>query len=142
MIKAAVFRSIGQFTPNYFMYAEDADLCYKSWQSGFRNYYIGDISVVHHGSGSSDAKPQNHFATVMMRQSLLEYMRIRRGRLYAVVYQCSIVMIASLRLFLLAVALPFSRNSAKRDLLRRTSTKWFKVLRWALGLETWAKQAA
>ena len=142
MIKSDVFRSVGQFSSNYFMYAEDADLCFKTKQAGFRAYYVGDVSVVHHGAGSSDTKPESNFASVMMRESLLKFMRTQRGPVYALAYQCSTVLIAALRLLLLVVAFPFTSGPYRRDSLRRTSAKWFKVLRWALGMEAWAKQSA
>ena len=47
MIKADVFEAIGQFSANYFMYAEDTDLCFKVNQAGGKNYYLSSVSVVH-----------------------------------------------------------------------------------------------
>jgi GT2 family glycosyltransferase len=142
MIKAEVFRKVGQFSGNYFMYAEDADLCFKTKQAGYRNYYLADVSVVHHGGGSSEAKEENTFAPVMMRQSLLEFMRLRRGPVYAAAYQGTMLIIAGTRLLILTVALPFAVIVGRRNALRRASAKWFSVLRWAMGMESWAKQLA
>ena len=142
MIKAAVFRAIGEFSSNYFMYAEDVDLCFKAKQAGYRNYYLGDSCVVHHGGRSSDKKPENNFASIMMRESLLEFMRIRRGRLYAAAYQLSTIVIALARLLLLIVALPFTLRKQDRAPLRLAFAKWVSVLRWGLGMEPWSRQAA
>jgi len=142
MIKADVFRAIGGFSSNYFMYAEDVDLCFKAKKAGYRNYYLGDVSVVHHGGRSSDKKPENNFASIMMRESLLEFMRIRRGRLYAAAYQFSTVLIAIVRLLLLMIAFPFTLSKQNRAPVRLAFAKWIGVLRWALGMETWSRQAA
>jgi hypothetical protein len=142
MIKSDVFKSVGRFSSKYFMYAEDADLCFKVKRAGWKNYYLGSATVVHHGGRSSASKPENNFASVMMRQSLLEFMRIRHGRLYAGAYQLSVVMIAVLRLLLLTAASPFILSRDKRASLRSTFIKWVKVLRWGLGMEAWSKQEA
>jgi GT2 family glycosyltransferase len=142
MIKSVVFEAIAQFSSNYFMYAEDVDLCFKTRQAGWNNFYLGDAAVVHHGQGSSSTKPENNFPSVMMRQSLLEFMRLRRGSAYAAAYQLSTVLVASLRLLMLAAAFPFTSGRDNRELLRQTFTKWIKVLRWGLGREAWVKQVA
>jgi GT2 family glycosyltransferase len=135
MIKAEVFKSVGQFTSNYFMYAEETDLCFKTMQAGLRNYYLGDVAVVHHGGGSSVSKREDHSSSIMMRQSLLEFMRLRRGSAYAAAYRFSTTIVAVLRLGMLATAFLFSWGREERELLRSTFSKWVKVLRWSLGLE-------
>jgi N-acetylglucosaminyl-diphospho-decaprenol L-rhamnosyltransferase len=140
MIKSEVFEAIGQFSTNYFMYAEDADLCFKAKEAGWKNYYLSSSSVVHHGGRSSNKKPESNFASVMMRESLMEFMRIRRGSLHAVGYQVSTVVIAVLRLLLLLVAFPFNLLTHNRESLRPAFAKWVKVLRWGLRMEAWSKQ--
>jgi hypothetical protein len=138
MIKSEVFQSVGQFTSNYFMYAEETDLCFKTMQAGLSNYYLGDVAVVHHGAGSSGSKPEDHSSSIMMRQSLLEFMRLRRGSAYAAAYRFSTTTVAVLRLLMLAMAFPFSWGREERELLRGSFSKWVRVLRWSLGLEAWA----
>jgi GT2 family glycosyltransferase len=142
MIKVEVFRAVGQFTPNYFMYAEDADLCCKAQRAGWKNYYLPGPSVVHHGGQSSDQKPESNFASVMMRESLLEFMRLRRGRVYAAAYQSTMVATALLRLLLLTLAFVFTLGGKRRESLRLSFNKWVKVLRWGLHLERWTRQTA
>jgi hypothetical protein len=78
----------------------------------------------------------------MMRESLMEFMRMRRGSLYAVAYQFSTVVIAVLRLLALMAAFPFALGRRKRESLRPAFAKWVKVLRWGLRMEAWVKQAA
>jgi N-acetylglucosaminyl-diphospho-decaprenol L-rhamnosyltransferase len=142
MIKADVFRAVGGFTPTYFMYAEDADLCFKVHKAGWESYYLPSPSVVHHGGQSSDQKPESNFASVMMRESLLEFMRLRRGRLYAAAYQCTMVVTAFARLLLLAIAFVFTLGGKRRESLRLSFNKWVKVLRWGLHMERWTRQTA
>jgi N-acetylglucosaminyl-diphospho-decaprenol L-rhamnosyltransferase len=142
MIKSDVFKAVGQFSANYFMYAEDADLCFKVRRAGWKNYFLGSVSVVHHGGGSSDKTTESNFAAIMMRESLMEFMRLRRGSLYALAYQFSIVVIAVIRLLLLMAAFFFTLGKHKRATLRPAFAKWVKLLRWGLRMEAWSKQAA
>src|SRR4029077_806649 len=78
MIKRSVFESVQMFSPDYFMYSEDLDLCFKVARAGWKNYYVGDATVIHHGGRSSSATNESSFATVMMRESLRRFFRIRR----------------------------------------------------------------
>src|ERR1019366_1850950 len=57
MIKREVFERVGCFTEDYFMYAEDLDLCYKVHRAGFRNYYVKEASLIHYGGKSSSPLP-------------------------------------------------------------------------------------
>ena len=142
MIRSDVFKAIGEFSSNYFMYAEDVDLCFKAREAGYRNYYLGDCCVVHHGGRSTEKKPENNFTSIMMRESLLEFMRTRRGKLYAAAYHLSIILTALARLSLLTAAVPFTLSRQNRAALLVAVAKWARVLRWGLGMEAWSRQPA
>ncbi len=40
-------RAIGGFDPDYFMYAEDLDLCYRMLKAGYRTAYVPTTRIVH-----------------------------------------------------------------------------------------------
>lgn len=40
-------RAIGGFDPDYFMYAEDLDLCYRMLKAGYRTAYVPTTQIVH-----------------------------------------------------------------------------------------------
>ncbi len=141
MIKRSVFEKVGRFATDYFMYAEDADLCYKIKQAGWKSYYVDRASVIHHGGCSSDAKPENNFAAIMMRESLLKFMWLRRGKWYAAAYQWTMALVAVFRLFLLGIILLLTIGKLRRHSLCLAWAKWARVFRWALRLEGWAKES-
>src|SRR5271170_2135321 len=68
MLKREVFQKVGRFSEDYFMYTEDADLCYKVCRAGWKNYYVPEASVVHFGGGSSKQAVSN-FSAIIMRES-------------------------------------------------------------------------
>jgi hypothetical protein len=139
MIKREVFEAVGQFTTDYFMYAEDRDLCYKVRQKGYKTYFTDAAEVIHYGATSSDSRPESNFAIVMRCQSLLTFMRIRRGALHARAYRFAMAGAALIRLALLAALSIVFMGGARRRKVRNARHKWASILRWAIGLESWVE---
>jgi GT2 family glycosyltransferase len=48
-----VYERTGGLDEAYFMYGEDVDLCYTMLQQGYRNYYYGQASILHHKGEST-----------------------------------------------------------------------------------------
>lgn len=55
LIKKDVYKKIGGLDESYFMYGEDIDLCYTLLRNGFKNFYYGKASILHH-KGESTVK--------------------------------------------------------------------------------------
>jgi len=53
MIRRAVFEKVNGFDEDFFMYGEDIDLSVRIIRSGYKNYYLGKISVTHFKGGST-----------------------------------------------------------------------------------------
>ena len=52
LIRMDVWRSLGGFSDQYFMYGEDADLCLRLRQDGYRPMITPEAQIVHHGGRS------------------------------------------------------------------------------------------
>ena len=52
-LEKKVFLSVGGFDEDYFMYGEDIDLSYRVQQSGLKNYYVKDTSIIHYKGEST-----------------------------------------------------------------------------------------
>lgn len=50
MIEKQAFNAIGGFDPNFFLYKEEEDLCWRLRQKGLKIIYDPSISVMHYGS--------------------------------------------------------------------------------------------
>src|SRR5260370_2797 len=48
LTKKSVLDKVGLFDEDYFMYAEDIDLCYRIKQAGYKIMYIPQIKLLHH----------------------------------------------------------------------------------------------
>jgi len=139
MIRREAFDRVGEFTPHYFMYVEDRDLCYKVRKAGYKTYFTNTAEVIHYGGSSSESRAESHFSTVMRQQSLLIFMRERHGILHAAFYRLATFGAAAVRLFLLGAGRILAIGSHAAP-ARSSIKKWRRVLRWSVGLEPWAGQ--
>lgn len=55
LVKKEVYQEVGGLDESYFMYGEDIDLCYTLLRKGFKNFYYGKASILHH-KGESTVK--------------------------------------------------------------------------------------
>lgn len=139
MIRRETFDLIGGFGSNYFMYAEDLDLCYKTRRAGFRNYYIGEAKIIHHGGGCTKQANSN-FSNVMMRESVGRFLREFRGSFYSNCYRVALSCTAIIRLVMLVVLFPAWLARQRVPEWRLSCRKWFAISLWGLGLAPCTRQ--
>lgn len=53
LAKKDVYEKIGGLDEAYFMYGEDIDLCYTFLKNGYKNFYYGKVSILHHKGEST-----------------------------------------------------------------------------------------
>jgi GT2 family glycosyltransferase len=129
------FREVGGFNPQYFMYAEDMDLCLKLARKGLRIYHVPDAKVTHHGGGSSSTQG-GAFSSVMVRDALHKYLEINHGPLHAAAYRISIGSAAVLKMPIYAIVTVL--GTGKKRLAAKASVKnWWSAFSWSLGREKW-----
>lgn len=129
LLKSEVFRKVGMFSEEYFMYAEDIDLNWKVRARGLANYYIEDAEIVHHGGKSSSRQVVSQWSTMMMYTAMLSYYRKNRSPIYAAMYRLAMGMSAVVRLGVLMVMYPF----VDKQMYLGASAKWRVVMQWAIG---------
>lgn len=135
MIKRDVFEKVGKFCEDYFMYGEDADLCYRVREFGGKAFYTGEAMVTHYGGGSTNRKDANHWAAVMQRRAILQFLRRTRGPVAAAAYRATMTIAAAVRLVAFALLAPLRAHAAEKGLVCATAGKWIAVLKWAVGLD-------
>ena len=79
LVRRSVLDSVGVLDEDFFMYAEETDLCYRAWQAGFKVHYAPVGEIVHlHGASSRLASRRNFLE---YRRSILRFFRKNRGPL-------------------------------------------------------------
>ena len=134
VMRRDLFCEVGGFSPDYFMYVEDFDLCHKIRRAGKEVYYVPAVVIKHHGGGTTGGG-DNTFSSVMTSESLVRFFTKTRGSGYALLYRSASLVGALLRLsVLLVVALP-ARIGGRSSGWRRSFRKWVAILRWTIGQE-------
>lgn len=87
-LKTQVYREVGGFDEQYFMYGEDIDLSHTIELAGYTNYYFGELPVIHF-KGESTAKDNTYrkrfygamriFFKKHLRINVLQDMAVRAG---------------------------------------------------------------
>jgi hypothetical protein len=139
MIGRSVFEGVGGFSPAFFMYGEDLDLCDRLRRAGFRNRYAGDCEIVHHGGGSSQ-HTRRTFSVVMMRESMAILLRRSHGPVASATYRVASVVTACIRVAILTAVCPAWLIFRDRPSWTGACRKWLAVLAWGLGLDRRARR--
>ncbi len=53
MMRKEVYEKVGGFDPEFFMYGEDLDLCYRIQKSGYKVYYVHTTEIIHYKGEST-----------------------------------------------------------------------------------------
>jgi GT2 family glycosyltransferase len=128
LIRRRVFEQVGMFDENYFMYAEDVDLCYKAERAGYRNYFVGEATIIHYGGKSTP--PQ--WATAKKWESILRYCLTHRGRFYTLVFRFVMTFAALGRLAIIALLSLLRKRTESKDGSHSPSAKWSAILKTLL----------
>jgi N-acetylglucosaminyl-diphospho-decaprenol L-rhamnosyltransferase len=125
LVQRQVFEQIGMFSENYFMYSEDIDLCYQAVRAGFKNYYIGQASMIHYGGTSSTSERQ----TTMKTTAELQFCEKNYGPLYMRMFRYATALNAIVRLSVIAVLRWFGVAVLANRSLDSASSRWNAVLK-------------
>jgi N-acetylglucosaminyl-diphospho-decaprenol L-rhamnosyltransferase len=135
MVKRPMLESVGCFSTEYFMYAEEVDLCCKLRRAGWHVGHVSKAQVVHFG-GQSTKQKDDSFANVVMRESVFMLLCKFRGTLYARMYRLSLLLSAFARLIALSPLLIFPEQREKTSVARRALNKWYNIAKWSLALDS------
>ncbi len=70
LARGELIAKIGKLDPEYFMFCEDVDWCFRTWQAGFKVMYVPDAVVTHAIGRSTDKAPNRmigRFHSSMLR---------------------------------------------------------------------------
>ncbi len=79
ILNRETFRKIGGFDPDYFLYHEEADLCFRLQKAGFKNCVLPDLMLIHHGK--HDEATDDPAVFFHRNRSLLIYFYKNRSRI-------------------------------------------------------------
>ena len=73
LIRKSVLDEVGLLDEQFFMYWEDTDLCMRIAEKGYKNYYLGDIKIIHY-KGESNKRHTLSF-TIGFNKSMIAFVK-------------------------------------------------------------------
>ncbi|MBC8266646.1 MAG: glycosyltransferase [Flavobacteriales bacterium] len=73
LLRKSVLDEVGLLDEQFFMYWEDTDLCMRIREKGYKNYYLGDIKIIHY-KGESNKRHTLSF-TIGFNKSMLAFVK-------------------------------------------------------------------
>lgn len=73
LARSEVIREVGVLDPEYFMYCEDVDWCFRTWKAGFKVMYVPEAVVTHAIGRSTDKAPNRMIGR--FHRSMLRFYR-------------------------------------------------------------------
>ena len=70
LVRADAFRECGGFDPDYFMYHEDVDLCWRLWLRGYKCALTPQSITYHRGGASSGKLPADYIQGMAQKHAL------------------------------------------------------------------------
>jgi GT2 family glycosyltransferase len=137
MARRDLLEKVGCFTPDYFMYSEDMDLCAKIRRAGAKIYYVPEAVIVHHGGGSSSSHSESNFSSVMQCESLSKFFELHRGKPYSLMYRVSTALVSLCRMALILGSFPVTIWFKDYRIWSSRSRKWSAILCWSLNVSRW-----
>lgn len=109
MMRREVYEKIGGFDPQFFMYGEDLDLCYRAQKNNFKVYYVHSTEIIHYKGESTKRSSidetklfydamhlfvKKHFSSSFIVESILQLAILFRKLIaFANVYKLAIISI-------------------------------------------------
>lgn len=127
LVTRRLFGDLGGFDPGYFMYIEEADLCFRASRRGYEIHYFPEVRVVHGLGGSSRGGDRRLVERIQAERwrSLLRFFRKNRGPAGTLALRSVLGTLLGLRLLVagvMATCVP-----AAREVLRRESG-WLRIV--------------
>jgi N-acetylglucosaminyl-diphospho-decaprenol L-rhamnosyltransferase len=137
-IRRTAFDAVGGFDESYFMYFEDADLCYRLNAAGWQIHFTPEATVVHIG-GVSTRQCRAEMSTRLLESTLLFY-RKHASRLQCAAATFIIKALGLSKWLTGSVRLYLTRDPAKRSEIAAETAAWRNVLFSPMGDTPLARQ--
>ena len=117
-VRADVWRELGGFDPDIFMYVEDEDLCCRSRASGYKVAFYAGCDTTHYEGGGAKGLSGHALAATVDSYRLL--LKKRSGRVVRGITCAGLAVI-----FLIRAALYFVTGVLKSDSVNKNKAKFF-----------------
>jgi GT2 family glycosyltransferase len=124
LLRRSVIDQVGMLDPDYFMYTEEIDLCYRIQKTGLELYWVPQAEVIHYGGQSTRQMPARMFLSLY--KTKVQFFRKNYGRYYAIVYKLILFITSVIRILFSPIALLL--RSSQRENTRYLISRYIDLI--------------
>lgn len=133
LLRRQVIETVGPLDEEFWMYSEDADLCYRIHRAGWKVYYLPDVEIVHLGGASSrQCRPES---VARLYGSKVRFFRKHYGPTPALALSMAVAAAYAVKAGLACLTYSFPRRREQARMQFRTSWLVWKALPVALNTD-------
>ena len=129
LVRRSALDRVGLFDENFFLYAEETDLCYRLHKAGLRTNFLPTAEVTHLNGGSGRQLSDRVFCE--FRRGQEKFFRKHYGVSGLLFYRLMMTLGSCLRLSLFALIGAVSRKRRLRCV--EEARLWKRILKWTVG---------
>ena len=122
ILRREAIKEVGLLDENFFMYVEEADLCYRLWQHGWAVYYYPEAQVIHLGGESSRRYGSDILLYLYISRN--KFIRKHQGRVMAGVHRVIVGLGALCRLCVYEIKAPQGTDRRNAISFQAKLLKW------------------
>ena len=130
LLRRSALNQVGLLNPDYFMYTEEVDLCYRLQQAGWEIWWVPQAEVVHYGGQSTHQVAGDMF--IRLYETKILFFRTNYGHLSSLAYKGILYLATLIRLAASPIAWLF--RPASREQNRRLARHYTRLLQDLPGL--------
>lgn len=136
MTRKTIVDQLSGFNENYFMYAEDIELCYRIRNNGWLIYYLSEEEIYHFSGASSNQVSDKSFSAIMQRESNYRFMKENYGKLKATEFKAAVLVGSLVRLMVITLLSAISPISKKyqKEIPNHSFKKYYSLFLWSINL--------
>jgi hypothetical protein len=132
MMRVNLVNEMKGFDEEFFMYAEDVDLCYRIVKKGWKIYYLSDEIIIHYGGASAKKNQIKYFGTVEERRANYKFIRKHYGKLKAFEYRLAVFLGSIIRIIIVPLYVFYKSTFDKKIDMSDLLNKYFTLLHWSV----------
>jgi hypothetical protein len=133
MIRKDALDRAGYFDEQFFMYAEDIDLCQRIYKKGWKLYYMSEVKIIHLEGRASDNAPKD-FSILMMCESISKLMLKNYGMKGKIIYKLGVFISSGLRLVIIffLAGIDYATGGKNKVKYKQSWHKHMIMMKWSL----------
>lgn len=128
VVTREVLDRVGSFDPDYFMYTEEVDLCFRIHRAGWKLFWLPQSEIIHYGGQSTRQAAPRMFQSLY--QTKILFFRKNYGHFSANLYKLILWITSVIRIVSISLVYLLANNTKKQfyHTLRQNYTDLIQVL--------------